>query len=163
MKKRGKYFIAPASTSRRIISFIIDMIIINFIIFNPFKGIFQKLIPAEQSYEAAKEYIAHNPHIMNTITFLFLIIGIIIVFYFTVFGYLIQQTPGKIVTGLYIIPENKKISFLNYLLSNISFIPVFPFFLLWIIDPIYMFTSPKSQRLMERLNKILVVQKYKLK
>ncbi len=161
MKKIDRHFIAPASMLRRTISFLIDMIIINFVVFNPFKGMFKRLIPAEQSYGAAKNYIAQNPHLINTITFLFLIIGIIIVFYFTVFGYLIQQTPGKIITGLYTVPENKKISFWNYFLSNLTFIPVFPFFLLWIIDPIYMFKSPKSQRLMEKLNKILVVQKYK--
>jgi len=161
MKKEDRYFIAPASISRRIISFIIDMIIINFIIFNPFRSTFQKLIPSNLGYSAAKDYIAQNPQLISLATFLFLIIGIMILFYFTCFEYFIQQTPGKIITGIYLVPENKKITFWNYLLSNLTFIPVFPFVLLWVIDPIYMFTSPKSQRLMEKLNKILVVQKYK--
>ena len=160
MAKRGKTFIAPASMTRRILAFIIDLIIINLIIALPFRKIFRKLIPTGMSYSAAKIYFQQNPQLLTGLSTIFFIIGILVVLYFTYLEYKLQQTPGKMLLNLYIVPQGK-ISFWNYLLSNITFIPSFPFTLLWIIDPIYMFRSPKNQRFMEKISRILVVQKYK--
>jgi uncharacterized RDD family membrane protein YckC len=161
MEKRGKKFIAPASIPRRIFAFAIDLILIGFIIILPFKRLFQRILPSDYSSDAIK-YFQQNAQLIDSLSLLFLVIGIIILFYFTYFEYKIQQTPGKMLLGLYIFPENK-LTFWNYLLSNLTFIPAFPFTILWIIDPIYMFISPKSQRIMERLNNIVVVQDYNVK
>jgi len=157
MEKRG--FIGPASIPRRLIAFIIDLLIIDFVILSPFNKFFQMIIPSGTLSEQIR-FFQENPKISNPINLLLIVIGILVLFYFTIFEYKISQTPGKIITGLYVIPQ-KKVKFINYLLSNITFIPVFPFYLLWIIDPVYMIISPKNQRLMEKLNNLLVVQKYK--
>jgi hypothetical protein len=161
MKKRGNTFIAPASVPSRLFAFIADMLLINFIILNPFKKIFARLIPGDASYDFARSYMGQDTGLAATVTLLFLAIGILIMFYFTFFEYILKQTPGKMIFQLYIV-EERKASFWNYLFSNIIFIPVFPFILLWILDPIYILTSPKSQRFMEKINKIFVVQKYKI-
>ena len=86
----------------------------------------------------------------------------IAVFYFTYLQYKIQQTPGQILFGIYVVPEGK-VSYRNYLLSNITFIAAKIFIILWIVDFFYMVTSPKNQRFMQKLNHINVIQKYKIK
>ncbi|MBW2981285.1 RDD family protein [Candidatus Woesearchaeota archaeon] len=166
MKKRGlktNEFIAPASLLKRFLSYFIDLFIINFIIILPFEKILKNIIPSN-SFSESYQYIQNNPGVGNLIFFLSIIIGILMVVYFTVFEYLMQQTPGKILMKQYIIKETgQPLKLINYIVSNLTFIPIFPFILLWIIDPIHMIISSKNQRLMERFTRILVVEKYSFK
>ena len=171
MKKRGyrlnlpkaESFIAPASLLKRFISYFIDLFIINFVIIFPFQKIIKKIIPTD-SFSETYQYIQANPAVGNIIFFLYFIIGILMVVYFTFFEYTTQQTPGKMLMKQHIVKESgRELRFINYLVSNLTFIPFFPFILLWIIDPVYMIISPKNQRLMERLTRILVVEKYSFK
>ena len=159
MKKREKFFIAPASITRRVIAFIIDMLIFDFIILFPFNKLFNKLIPGTTAMQQYS-FVQQNPAVLKSLMPLLIITSIILVLYFSFFEYKLQQTPGKIILRIKIIPETK-ITFWNYLFSNLTFLPIFPFNLLWIIDPIYLIFSPKNQRFMEKINKIIVVQKYK--
>lgn len=168
MPKRGlnlpkkRTFIGPASLLKRFTAYFIDFLIINFIILHPFKKILREIIPANQSFSDVYQYLQSNPAISALLVKISIAIGILVVLYFTYFEFKTQQTPGKMLMRIYIIPENKQLSFWNYLISNITFIPFFPFILLWIIDPVHMFISPKNQRFMEKLTKILVVQKYEV-
>jgi uncharacterized RDD family membrane protein YckC len=171
MKKRGlrlnlpkeNTFIAPASLLKRFISYFIDLLIVNFIIISPFEKILKRIIP-ELSFSEAYLYIQTNPGVANIIFFLSIVVGILIVAYFTGFEYLAQQTPGKMLMKQCIVKETgPELRLRNYLISNLTFLPVFPFILLWIIDPIYMIISPKNQRLMERLARILVIERYSFK
>ena len=164
MKKRGNSFIAPASLLKRLLAFVIDLIIINFIIFMPFERLLAKIIPQNLSFIQTYEYIQTNPKLINILSILSIITGILIVLYFSIFEWKIQQTPGKMLMKIYIIPEHgKQLRLMNYIISNLTFIPVFPFILLWIIDPIYLITSKKNQRLMEKLTRILTIEKYTVK
>jgi len=171
MKKRGyklnlpkeSSFIAPASLIKRFISYFIDLVIVNFVIINPFENVLKKIIP-KGSFSETYQYIQNNPATANTIFFVSILIGILMVAYFAVFEYLLQQTPGKMLMKQYIIKETgPPLRLRDCIISNLTFIPVFPFILLWIIDPIYMIISPKNQRLMERFAGILVVEKYSFK
>jgi len=160
MKKRGKSFIAPASLARRVIAFFIDLTILLLIFIIPFRAILGRLLPTDLSSGEARTFLLQNPQIAGLLSLIFFTFGIFLLLYFSIFEYKLQQTPGKMLLGLYIIPGSSQMSFWSYLLSNITFLPIFPFTLLWVIDPIYLFFSPKNQRLMERLTNILVVQKY---
>lgn len=160
---KAEEFIAPASLLKRFLSYFIDLFIINFIIIFPFGKILKKIIPSG-SFSEVYQYIQTNPAVGNMIFLLSIVIGILTVAYFTFFEYITQQTPGKILMKQGIIRERgPQLRFINYLISNLTFMPLFPFILLWIIDPIYMIISPKNQRLMERLTRILVVEKYSFK
>ena len=169
MKKRGyrlnlpkpKSFVGPASLIKRFIAYFIDFFIINFVIISPFEKVLIKLIPSNLSFSETYRYIQSNPGLGNVIAILSIIFGILIVLYFTIFEYIMQQTPGKILMKQYIVKDRgPELRFRNYLISNLTFIPVFPFILLWIIDPIYMIISPKNQRLMEKVTRILVIETY---
>lgn len=161
MKKRGDTFIAPASIFKRVLAFITDIIIISFVIATPFRILIINLIPSNINFLELQSYLKSNLILTNQINFLFILIGIISVFYFSYFEYKIQQTPGKMLFKIYTISEDKNSNFLQYLLSNITFIPAFPFYLLWVIDPIYTLISSKNQRLMEKLTRTLVIQQYR--
>jgi len=172
MPKRGyksnlpkeKSFVAPASLLKRFLSYLIDLFIINFIIISPFGKILKKIIPETTSFAETYQYIQSNPEITTALTLLSLIIGILIVAYFTLFEYFMQQTPGKILMKQHITKEKgRELRFINYFVSNLTFLPFFPFILLWIIDPIYMIISPKNQRFMEKIARILVIEKYSFK
>ena len=56
----------------------------------------------------------------------------------------------------------KQMSFWQTLLRSIYLIPVFPFVLLLLIDPVYMFFNPENQRLSERMSKTRVVERYRM-
>lgn len=159
MEKRGKSFIAPASIFKRIIAFVIDILILDLIVLAPFDFLFQKMMPTG-SISQQISYIQNNPGLLNSFYPIMIFMSIIIVFYFTYLDYKIKQTPGKMLLGLYIIPEKKNRTFWNYLLSNITFVVARLFIIVWIIDFFYMISSPKNQRLTQKLNKILIVQDY---
>ncbi|MBW2977300.1 RDD family protein [Candidatus Woesearchaeota archaeon] len=169
MQKRGfrlnlpkkQSFIAPASLFRRIIAYVIDFIIIRFTILIPFNALLRKIIPVqEQGYKAVIGYLQNNPSINSLLVVISIAMSIMIVLYFTIFEYKTQQTPGKMIMKQWIVPEKEKITAINYLVSNLTFILVFPFMILWIIDLIHAIYSPKNQRFMEKISGILVLQKY---
>ena len=171
MPKRGlrlnlpkkQSFIAPASLFRRIIAYLIDFLIIRFTILIPFNGLLRKIVPAEEEgYKAVIEYLQNTPSISGLLVIISIAMSFVIVLYFTIFEYKTKQTPGKMIMKQWIVPEKQNITLLNHLISNLTFVLVFPFVLLWIIDLIYMIYSPKNQRFMEKLSGILVIQKYEV-
>jgi uncharacterized RDD family membrane protein YckC len=171
MKKRGyrlnlpkaKSFIGPASLLKRFIAYFIDLFIINFVIISPFGKILKKIIPQTSSFLETYQYMQSHPEINNIIAVISIVIGILMVLYFTIFEYLTQQTPGKMLMRQYIVKDRgPELRFKNYLISNLTFIPIFPFILLWVVDPVYMIISPKNQRLMEKITRILVVETYEI-
>jgi uncharacterized RDD family membrane protein YckC len=159
MAKRGKFFLAPASYTRRILAFIIDIILFDLIILFPFNRLFQKAVPAGNILQQLT-FLQNNPHILRSFYPLLITANILLIFYFSYFEYKLQQTPGKMLLRIQVVPQNSP-TFWNYLFSNLTFLTIFPFTLLWIIDPMHMIFSPKNQRFMEKINKLIVIQKYK--
>jgi uncharacterized RDD family membrane protein YckC len=102
-------------------------------------------------------YLETNIETRNFIISISLLISILIISYFTYFEYRTQQTPGKMLMNNFIYPEKGKLTFWNYLVSNLTFIP---FLMLWILDLAYMIFSPKNQRFMEKLCNISVMERY---
>jgi uncharacterized RDD family membrane protein YckC len=169
MQKRGvrlnlpktQSFIAPASLFRRLIAYAVDFLIIRFVILIPFDALFKKIIPVqEQGFMAVYHYVQNTPGISRVLFSITLAVSIMIILYFTIFEYKTQQTPGKMLMKQWIVPENKDLTFFNYLVSNLTFLLVFPFIILLLIDLIHMIYSAKNQRLMEKISGILVMQKY---
>ena len=71
-----------------------------------------------------------------------------------------SQSIGKMLMKIYVISDNKVLKTWQLLVRNIVFIPIFPFVLLWILDPLFMFFTKTNQRLTEILGKTRVVEKY---
>lgn len=166
MKKRGKpkTFTAPASIWKRVLAFIIDLLVLDLIVIAPFRSLIEKTLSLGEgaTYSELMQYIAANPEVTAKFTSVMVIITVIALLYFTILETKIRQTLGKALMGIYLISEteDKQITFWRCLLSNLTFIPFFPFIILWVVDPFYMLTSQKSQRFMEKFSKIVVVEDY---
>lgn len=166
MKKRGlnlpreRTFTGPALVWKRLLAFLADLLIINLVIFFPFKRIIQRSIPKFSSYSEAYNFLASNQSYTTTLTIVSLVMSLFAILYFALLEYKIQQTPGKMLFNISIISETKKLSFWQFIVRSLFIIPVFPFFLLWVIDPLFMFFTKTNQRLSEILSKTRTVQSY---
>lgn len=168
MKKRGlnlpreRAFIAPASILKRLLAFLADSLIINLVLFFPFRRIIQKLVPHFSSYSEAYSFLSSNQSYTSILTTVSLVMSLFAILYFALIEYRIQQTPGKMIFNIFIVNESKKPGFWQFLARSLFIIPVFPFFLLWVIDPLFMFLTKTNQRLSEILSKTKTVQSYNL-
>ena len=88
MKKRGlnlpkaRTVTGPALLWRRVIAFLADVLIVNLVIFFPFKKIIQKSIPAFTSYSEAYKFISANRAYNKTLTVISLVMFLFAFLYF---------------------------------------------------------------------------------
>jgi uncharacterized RDD family membrane protein YckC len=81
--------------------------------------------------------------------------------YFVIFEFILQQTPGKIITGIYVESlrtNDKKPSLLQCILKNIVLFPALPFVILWVFDLIFLFSKERT-RLTEKILGLRTVEK----
>jgi len=155
---KGKAFLGQASVLKRIIAFLIDIAIIN-IISLPFTLIiFIRIVPETASI-SEKINILNNSPVTQIVNFFVLLIALL---YFMRLEMKLNQTPGKILFNLYVKSQTKDLKYWQLFVRSMFLIPLFPFVLLWIIDPIVMFFTKENQRLSEILSKTKVVEKYKI-
>jgi uncharacterized RDD family membrane protein YckC len=88
--------------------------------------------------------------------------SILIILYFLMLEIKMSQTIGKMLMKVYVVSDNKELKAWQLLARNLVFIPIFPFVLLWILDPLFMLFTKTNQRLSEILGKTRVVEKYSL-
>ena len=132
-KKRT--FSNQAPIWKRVASFVIDLLILQFIVLGPFAGTLQNKLTSGD-FQSNYEFLITNPEVINGLSGLFFAIFIFIFAYFVIFEFKLKQTPGKILLNLYLKPVDKdKITFLKVIVRNLAAIPVFPLSILWIVDP----------------------------
>lgn len=183
-------FVAKASLLRRFIAFLIDLIIINFVIVAPFAGYFKKYLPEANTFSETMELLESNPLILQKLSGLMILISIIVVLYFAVLEWKIGQSVGKAIMKIYVIsvPETsgqvgsheehestvsdsveseekvviKQVSFVRSVIRNIYLIPFVPFVFLWFVEPFFILFTKNNQRLLEVLTRSMVVARYEL-
>jgi len=160
--KKGKTFFAHASILKRAVAFIIDLLIINIVILFPFKRIFAKIIPDTSSFPETLNFLKNNSEYNTSLTFILILISAITILYFMIMEKKLNQTPGKMLFNLYVDSQTKDLKYWQLFVRSIFLIPLFPFVLLWFIDPVVMFFTKENQRLSEILSKTKVVEKYKI-
>ena len=72
------------------------------------------------------------------------------------------QTIGKMLMKIYVVSDNDNIKAWQLFTRNLVFIPIFPFVLLWVLDPLFMFFTKTNQRLTEILSKTKTVEKFSI-
>ena len=166
-------FIGPALLWKRIAAFTIDMGIINLIILFPFRSLFQNIVPKDYSFSEAYNLLSSSANYTSFLTSASFIMSILIILYFLMLERKMSQTIGKMLMKVYVVDasenassrstsDNKELKAWQLLARNLVFIPIFPFVLLWILDPLFMFFTRTNQRLTEILSKTKEVQKYSL-
>jgi len=141
IKNMGKIKkVQEASIFSRLGAFIIDLFILNFFVF----GSLSVLIPNLPDITSL-DSIA-NFELTGKMMAILIFAGILALTYFTLLEFSIGATVGM---SFFNIKIDKKTSFFKCILRNVFIIPLFPFTLFWILDPIYLII--KKRRLLEEL------------
>ncbi|MGV8168850.1 MAG: RDD family protein [Candidatus Nanoarchaeia archaeon] len=131
--------VVSAGFFRRFAAFVLDLLLLNVIVFSAFSGILSKYFTLE-SLSSFKEGI---PVELSLIIFL---LGLLSFVYFTLLEYGAKKTPGMMIAGIKLEGNN---SFWSCAARNLFIIPIFPLTLLWIIEPLHLIFRKK--RLSEAL------------
>ena len=155
---------------KRLLSFIIDILILEFFIIGSFRIPISKLIGNNKGIMETYTAMQQNLFLTEKFTAIIILISLLSYFYFVLLEYLIGQTPGKIILKLKTIKipnlagkkeYNTIPKFWQCLIRSLFIFPITPFIFLWILDPLFFFFSPNKQRLIEYLSKTVVVQEQK--
>ena len=160
MAKKGVE--AAPSILKRILAFIIDLLVLNLIVLYPFRGLIENLIPSG-SLSDSYNYLMAHPGNVSAIYAVMIMAAILAVLYFSLMEYKLGQTVGKIIFKLKAVPLKKKLGYWQCVLRAMLVIPFFPFYILWIADPVFALLNKDQQRLMEWVSKTKTVQSYDLK
>ncbi|MEK6946095.1 MAG: RDD family protein [Nanoarchaeota archaeon] len=158
---KEKLFIGPALLWKRIAAFLIDLAIINLIILLPFRSLLAKIFPADYSFSEALKLLSSTDN-AELITLVSSMMGVFIMLYFYLLEKKMHQSIGKRIMKIYVASDSKELKFWQVLVRNLVFLPLFPFFLLWILDPLFMLFTKTNQRLSEILSKTKVIGIYTL-
>ena len=158
----GRTFIGPALIWKRIAAFFIDMAVINLIILFPFRSLFRNIIPQDYSFSDVYRLLGSSADYTGFLTSVSFVMSILVILYFLMLERKMGQTIGKMLMKVYVASDTKNLNSWQLLIRNIVFIPIFPFILLWIVDPLFMFFTKTNQRLSEILSKTRVVERYSL-
>jgi len=157
---KERTFTGPANAWKRVAAFAVDLLIINLIVLFPFRSLLQKIIPKSASFADAYNFLNHNSGFSAAITFLTVIAAFLSILYFYMLEKRLNQSIGKILFNIYVVSDNKELKRWQLLVRNMFLIPVFPFILLWILDPAFLFFTKTNQRLSEILSRTKVVENY---
>jgi uncharacterized RDD family membrane protein YckC len=145
--------VLPANFWKRLIAFILDLLVIYIIVVMPFGSFFQSMMQPVDLNEAYK-LAAENAESM---AYLFFVVGCLALLYFVLMEWKLGQTIGKMLVGIKVVTiDGKAPGFWQCVGRSLFVFPFFPFILLWIIDPVSIYLSPKRQRFCEMLTKTMV-------
>ena len=159
---KERTFTGPALIWKRIAAFFIDMAVINFFVLFPFGKLFEGIVPKDYSFPESMKFLGSSADFTGFISYISFIISVFVIAYFYLLEKKMRQTIGKAIMKIYVVSDNNDLKRWQLLVRNIVFIPLFPFVLLWIIDPLFMFFNKTNQRLSEILSKTKVVEKYSM-
>ncbi|MEK6936579.1 MAG: RDD family protein [Nanoarchaeota archaeon] len=126
---------------KRVLAYIIDVIIVNLIIVYPFKGFFGNFDDV-----IIKE-------LGSEIFMVVLIISILTVLYWALLEFFLKQSVGKSLMNIYVRSTDKELGFWQCVLRNLSKINT----ILLIIDSLKVLLKKDYQRYLEKLSRTEVV------
>ena len=141
----------PAPLYKRIIAYLIDLAIVNFVIISPFKSLLSSLIPTATNFP--EFYTSLTSMLSTKVMIIGLISGLFAILYWSILEFKIQQTLGSLILGISVMPLTKKYTLSQALLRNVTKFST----LLLLLDSIFIFKSDKNQRLTERLSKTMTI------
>ena len=135
-----------ASLTKRGLAFLLDLIILNWIVFAPFEGI---LTTSWRDSWQGWAMVSVPPEVYGVAVS----VSILSLLYFALFESMLGQTVGMMVLGLY---SEGNMTFWTSIIRNLFIVPFFPFFLLWIVEPLYLFF--RGERWLERVTHTRTVE-----
>ncbi len=136
-----------ASIPRRALAFLADLVVMNLVLFTPFEGILGGYMKG--SWRESLNWT----EIPNGLMAVMVCMVVLALLYLSLLEFFLHQTVGMMLLGLYV---EGSVSFSRALLRNVFIIPFFPFFLLWVVEPLYLFF--RGERWLERLTSTRTVE-----
>ena len=143
VKMTNQYF--QASYWKRFLAFLIDILIVNVVVSLPF---YSYLI----AFKDYKAILYSNDPLLNILLFF---VSLSLILYFSILEYSTSQTIGKMLFRINVVSLDKKLTFKQTLLSNITI----PFTIILLLDVLYLFFKNGNQRLFELFARVMVVEK----
>ncbi|HLC98526.1 MAG TPA: RDD family protein [Candidatus Nanoarchaeia archaeon] len=148
---KPRLFSVPASPMKRAFAFLIDLLILDLIVFFPFRTVISKIAP-DVSFSSLNSLMS-NPELTSFFVAIAFAMGILSILYFAMLEYRIQQTIGKMLFRISVKSERNTMEFWQCLVRSIFLLPLFPFIVLWVADVLYIFFNQQRQRLLEVVSK----------
>jgi uncharacterized RDD family membrane protein YckC len=148
--------VVNASLFKRFFAFVFDLLMIDLIILSPFRGILSGILPGN-AFSNAYSFVVENSRYATLLSMILLVVSVLAMVYFVALEKLLGQTPGKMIFNLHVVSETGSVW--AYVLRSLFVVPIVPFILLWLVDPVYIFFNEDHQRLTERLGRTKVVEK----
>ncbi len=152
-------FKGPAVLWKRMAAFVIDLIILDFVIGTPFRAIINRIIPSND-FQSSYAFFAANPNLTALLSIVVAFFGLLASLYFVILEFSLGQTVGKMLFNIKVESKEKELSFLSCMVRNMLFLFIFPFTLLWILDPLFVIFTKDSRRLSEILSRTRTVEDY---
>ena len=148
-RKRKEILYQSAPVWKRLVAFLLDMLILEFFVFSHFEALVTKLSLGN----------TFSPLVLSQFTVLVFVMSMFVLLYFVVLECWLGQTLGYMALSIRLVGD---LSFWRVLVSNLSFLPVFPFVLLWLLDPLMILFSSTHQRFMHVLLGLHVIDEVPL-
>lgn len=162
-----RVFIGPANLWKRILAFVLDLLVLDFFVLSIFNSVTEKMLGGVTDVLLAYKMIQQDSAQMQALTVLFMIIVLLALAYFALLQYATGQTLGCILMNIHVVAQVSEKEFRRpdmwqCIVRNLFLIPTIPFIFLWIIDPIYLYFGKKGQRLTEWLSTTRVVEQFEI-
>lgn len=147
-----------ANPLKKVAAFLVDILILQFIVISNFAAYFEKNFPKKEGdFMTVYTYLSSHQGVLTQMYYVMISIGVIMMIYFTFMEYKYSQTLGMMLFKLHVeSTASKELTLWQAMLRNLYLIPIFPIFILWILDPIYFLF--KGERLSEILSKTKTVE-----
>lgn len=130
---------------KRFAAFLIDFLIVFMVVYTAFADILNPVVVQPQFDE-------RNPLFL----YFFSVFSLLFLLYFVMLEKKIGQSIGKIMMNLFVSGKNVEKT-LPHLIRGAFLIPVFPFQVLLILDPLFMLFTKSNQRLTEIFSRTQIV------
>jgi uncharacterized RDD family membrane protein YckC len=158
MAASKKVVVVPASILRRILAFMIDIIILDFVVFAPFSAVIKRMVP-KSNFAILTAALQSNKEAANMLFLMITFASLFALLYFALLEYRLGATIGKRILGLEVVSDTGSLKFWQVIVRTLFIIPAFPFVLFWILDPVYLAMSNASMRMLERWSMTRTIQK----
>jgi hypothetical protein len=145
LRPRKAKIVQDAGFFRRFCSFVIDVFILDLLVTAPFTPLFSSLVSRASN-------AGWNVHYTSTEIAAVIFLFALIYLYFVLFEYFLGQTFGMMLANTRLAGDD---SLGTIMVRNSFIIPVFPFVLLWIAEPLAVFFWRRS--ILEQLTKTRTV------
>ncbi|MBI4447638.1 RDD family protein [Candidatus Woesearchaeota archaeon] len=146
----------PAPLWKRVMAYIIDLLLLNLVVVPPFQKILKKVVPASPSFKESYQFFLNNNVDMQTILLAAFGLVFFSLLYWVLLEYKLGQTVGKIVMNIYVKTKGKE----QMITPGQSFLRNLPKIssIFIALDTAYMLYTKTNQRYFEKLSNTEVVE-----